>query len=80
MPARIKPFVGERCFDDEALRLMGVAYDDARHMLRDRGQPAIVNQLIAAAIIDIAADGERDPATLAREALKALGLDVDRVA
>jgi hypothetical protein len=36
--------------------------------------------LISRAIIDTAASGERDPAILAREGLKALGLDVDRVA
>jgi hypothetical protein len=80
MPVRIKPFLGERCFDDEALRLMGIAYDNAQRLLHDRGQPALVQELIARAIIDVAAGGERDPDILARESLKALGLNVDRVA
>jgi hypothetical protein len=80
MPVRIKPFVREHCFDDEALRAMGSAYDKAQALLHDRGQPAVVKELIASAIIDIATTGERDPNVLARGALKALGLDVDRVA
>jgi hypothetical protein len=80
MPVNILPYVKERGFDDEALRLMGMAYEKAQQLLHDRGQPAVVQELIASAIIDIAARGERDPDTLAREGLKALGLDVDRVA
>lgn len=59
---------------------MGVAYDKAQQMLRDSGQPAVVQELIARSIIHIAASGERDPEILAREGLKALGLDVDRMA
>ena len=80
MPARIQPFLRERWFDDEALRVMGLAYDKAQSLLHDGGQPAVVQELIANAIIDVAARGERDPDVLARGGLKALGLDVDRVA
>jgi len=39
-----------------------------------------VQKLLARAIIDVAGTGEREPDALAREALKALGLDMDRVA
>jgi hypothetical protein len=58
---------------------MGMAYDKAQQPLRDGGQPAAVQKLIASAIIDIAARGERDPDTVARQGLKALGLNVHRV-
>lgn len=80
MPVNILSYVGKRSFDHEALRQMGVAYDRAQRLLHDRGQPEVVQELIARAIIDIAVRGERDPEKLAREALNALGLDVDRVA
>jgi hypothetical protein len=59
---------------------MGVAYDKAQQLLRDGGQPAVVQELIATAIIEVAAGGERDPDVMARRCLKGLGLDVDRVA
>jgi hypothetical protein len=43
-------------------------------MLHDRGQPQVVQEIIAKRIIDIAMTGERDPDELARRALQALGL------
>jgi hypothetical protein len=36
---RRKPFMQGRAFDDEATRVMGDAFDKARRMMRDKGQP-----------------------------------------
>jgi len=74
MTIDIRPFLKDRSFDKEATRVMGEAYDQARKMLHDRGQPDVVQEIIAKRIIDIAATGERDPDELARRALDALGL------
>jgi hypothetical protein len=46
-------------------------------MLHERGQPEVVQELIAKSIIAVAENGEREPLVLAGEGLKALGLDVD---
>ena len=75
--ADILPFLMGRSFDPETTRIMGEAFDTARHGLHDRGQPAVVQEIIAKRIIDIAATGERDPRQLAQQALKALGIDAD---
>jgi hypothetical protein len=75
MGADIIPFLKDRVFDTDATKAMGEGYDKARRMLHDRGQPHIVQEIIAKRIIDIAMAGERDPDELARRALLALGLD-----
>ena len=54
---------------------MGQAYDKARKLLHDRGQPAIVNEIIARRIIEIARKGERDPDKLCERVLSAFGMD-----
>jgi len=74
MTADIVPFLKDRAFDAEATRVMGEAYDKARKMLHDKGQPHVVQEIIAKRIIDIAATGESNPDELARRALQALGL------
>jgi hypothetical protein len=61
-------------FDAETVRIMGEAYDAARRELQDYGQPALVNEILAKRIIDIADKGERDPKKLARRALQELGV------
>jgi hypothetical protein len=53
---------------------MGEAFDMARRSLHDKGQPFVVQEIIAKRIIDIAATGERRPDILAQQALKQLGL------
>ena len=53
---------------------MGEAYDTARGELHDYGQPALVNEVLAKRIIDIAEKGERDPENIARRALEELGV------
>ena len=78
MTADILPFLKDRAFDAEATRVMGEAYDKARKALHDRGQPHLVQEIIAERIIDIAAKGERNPDELARRALQALGLTTEQ--
>ena len=56
---------------------MGRAFDKAARSLHDRGQPAIVQEVIAKRIIEIAKTGERDPDKLALLALQKMGLDAD---
>ena len=59
-------------FDDAATLAMGEAFDDACKSLRNFGSaPEIIANLIIAA----AKDGERDPARLYEQALKAFGID-----
>jgi hypothetical protein len=72
--ADIKLFLKDHSFDADATRLMGEAYEKARGMLHDTGQPSVVQEIIAKKIIEIAASGMRDPNELARQALLALGL------
>ena len=55
-------------------RIMGEAFDSARRELHDRGQPAVVQEIIAKRIIEIAATGVRDPEQLALQALGTLGI------
>jgi hypothetical protein len=62
-------------FDPETIEIMSKAYDKAKRRLHDTGQPALVQEVIAKRIIDIAAAGERDPDQIARRALKALGVE-----
>jgi hypothetical protein len=62
-------------FDPETIEIMSKAYDKAKRRLHDTGQPALVQEVIAKRIIDIAAAGERDPDQIARRALEALGVE-----
>jgi len=73
--ADILPFIVGRSFDADATKAMGEAYDKAHRLLHDRGQPQIVQEIIAKRVIDLVVAGERDPDELARRALLALGLD-----
>ena len=77
MSEDILPFFKDRSFDEDATRAMGEAYDKARRILHDRGQPDLVLEVIAKRIIDVATTGERNPDELARRALQALGFDLD---
>ena len=72
--ADILPFLRGQSFDPEMTRIMGDAFNSAARSLHDRGQPAVVQEIIAKRIIDIAATGVRDSEQLARQALKSLGI------
>lgn len=74
--ASILPFIRKAgtVFDDQATELMGKAFDAACQDLHDKGQPAIVYEVIAKRIIDAARNGERDPVQLRKIGLAGLGL------
>ncbi len=56
---------------------MGEAYDKARKMLHDKGQPDVVQEIIARRIVEVAMTGERDPDQLAKRALQAFGIGIE---
>jgi len=70
----ILPFLNGRAFDEEETRLMSAAFDKARALMHDGGQPALVEELLAKRIIMLAAEGERHVERLARQALERLGM------
>ncbi len=61
-------------FPPEVTQIMGEAYERATKSLHDRGQPALVQEIIARRIIDLVAFGERDPQKIAGMALASLGI------
>ena len=60
-------------FGPSEIALMSEAFEKACKSLHDRGQPAIVNEIIAERIIALAQRGELDPNELCAGALAALG-------
>jgi hypothetical protein len=70
----ILPFFQDASFDAETTRAMGEAFDAACKELHDKGQPAVVKELIAKQIIEAARRGERDPVRLCEAALRTLGI------
>ena len=60
-------------FDDAATLAMGKAFDRACKSLRN--SESAVPEIIAYLIIQAAKTGERDPARLCEQALKAFGID-----
>ena len=63
----------QAAFGPDDIKVLTDAYDRARRSLHDKGQPAIVQEIIAKRIIALAKDGERDPDRLCAGALTALG-------
>ena len=74
MSADIIPFLKDNSFDPELTQAVGEAYDRVRKMLHDKGQPDLVQEIIARRVIEIAQTGERDPARISERALKTFGL------
>ena len=62
-------------FDDAATLVMGEAFDRACKSLRNYGSAYAVREIIAKRIIEAAKNGERDPARLHRQALKAFRIE-----
>jgi len=60
-------------YDQDVIEIFGQAYEKARKSLHDKGQPAIVQEIIAQRIVAAAKTGERDPDKLCETALNALG-------
>ena len=75
MSDTIVPFLRGNLFDPETTRVVDRAYDTFCAMLHDKGQPPIVEEVIATRIIEIAKTGERDPDTICQRVLTALGLE-----
>src|SRR5437016_4635471 len=69
--AEMSPFLNGHSFDPETTRIMGAAFDKVTRGLHDRGQPAVVQELIAKRILDLAATGTRDPEQLAEQGISA---------
>lgn len=61
-------------FGPDDIRTLCEAFELAISALHDRGRPSIVDEVIAARIIQVAQAGERDPKVLAENALKLMGL------
>lgn len=59
-------------FDPETVKVLCDAYDRACRSLHDTGQPYFVSEVIAQHIIALAKQGERNPAGLCEDALKAI--------
>jgi hypothetical protein len=74
MSNTIIPFLKEASFDAQLTGIMGTAFDIARREMHDRGQPEVVLEVLAKAIIQIARNGERDPDRMAERALETIGL------
>jgi len=62
-------------FDDKTIGAMALAYDRACGSLRSSGIQSTVREVIAKRIIEVAAQGERDPDQLHDRALAALGIE-----
>jgi hypothetical protein len=62
-------------FDDEAIRAMGTAFDQACRSLRDFAHFDRVRELVAKRIIEAAKNGERDPIRLHWQAVMGFSID-----
>jgi hypothetical protein len=70
----IDRFIKDRALSPEIAKIVGEAYDRVLKSLHDRGQPVVVQEIIAERILDLANSGERDPQKVASIALKSLGI------
>jgi hypothetical protein len=68
-------FIQDGCFDDEAARAMGAAFDQACISLRHLVRAEKVRELLAKRIIEAARSGELDPMRLHSQAL--IGFSID---
>jgi hypothetical protein len=57
----IVPIFRDSGFDAEATGALGKAYDIACRALHPKGQPPVVQEILAKKIIEVAQRGERDP-------------------
>jgi hypothetical protein len=73
--AQILQFIGPGVtLDADATALVSAAYDQAIRALHDKGQPALVREIIAKRIIALAQRGERNPEKLCMAALAEFGI------
>jgi hypothetical protein len=68
----IRVYLKDRKFDAEAVRVMGIAFECARSALHVLPSDELLNEAVAARIIELARTGERDPDKLCDFAIAAL--------
>jgi hypothetical protein len=73
----VVPLFKDRAFEPQATAIMAAAYDRACETLHDVGQAALVREIIAKRIVEVAQTGERDPQELCARALLALGIKIE---
>jgi hypothetical protein len=72
--ASIIPFINNRVFEPSDIKLMSDAYGRAMEGVSSFGHPnKFVAEFIAARIITLTSDGERDPGRLCERAVAACG-------
>jgi hypothetical protein len=64
-------------FSPEEVRSMTLAYEAVRRKLHDRGQPELVNEIIAKRIVDVGRTKALNAAEMANRVLKSFGLPED---
>ena len=64
-------------FSPEEITAMTAAYDAVRRKLHDRGQPELVNEIIARRIVDVAKTKALNATEMADRVLKSFGLPGD---
>jgi hypothetical protein len=73
----IIPVFLEASSDPKVIDVMNSAYGKACRMLHDKGQPALVQEVIARRIMEMTKGGERDPNRICQRVLADLGLERD---
>src|SRR5262249_26130861 len=69
-PMPIRPFLNREQFDQETIRILGVAFEQVCITLRTGDRDDNVSQAIANKIIELAKTGERNPDLLDERALE----------
>lgn len=72
--ANIKLFLPQQVFESELLKTMGEAFDLACVTLGGSGQRNLIREVVAGEIMKSVTGGERDPAKIARAAVRAVDL------
>jgi hypothetical protein len=71
----ITPFLKGQLFDPDAIRVMGIAYQDVCRRLGLTVKADGATEVVATKVIELARRGEHDPARLADAVLKEFKLD-----
>jgi hypothetical protein len=66
----IRPYLNEHKFDDETVRVLGLAFETVCIALRIGDSGDDIRQAIATKVIDLAMSGERNPDVLSELALE----------
>ncbi len=77
MSAPFAPQFSQASSDPRLIGVMGIAYAKACKMLHDKGQPALVQEVMATRIINVVKGGELDPDRICQRVMAELGLQHD---